>query len=172
MNAPPALFPDDTPRPLWRAGLACQFAQATMALVPAMMLREALILHFDEGRGIGVAPIIRPEMWTPGWFGELALAYGWGFLSVVPGTLLFLSLLKWLERREPATTLEWAVAGAASALPLAAGLCILVLTVSHIPPELMLYLITMGPPVVIGLCAGAFAWHFRHHRRHDWSDPL
>lgn len=158
-------------RPLWHAGMVSLIAQATAALIPAMMIREAMIRHLDEAREIGVAPIVRPEMLTSAWFGELTIACGWAFLCVIPGTLLFMAIVRWLERREPATTLEWTIAGTASALPLAAGLCVLVAGTVHLP-VLMDYLIAASVPCAIGLFGGVLAWHLCRSPRHDWSDPL
>jgi hypothetical protein len=163
--------PDNGTRPLWHAGLAGLIAQATAALVPAMILRDALLAHLYEGsfKEIGWA-YSTPDPLTPAWFGDLAIAYGWAFLCVLPGALLFMAIVRRMERDEAGTAPEWAVAGALSAIPLAIGLFILVGRTIHTPEEPIPYLIALAAACTIGLCGGIVARRFRH--RPDWSDPL
>lgn len=176
MRASEPASDNDWTKPLWQAGLVNLIVQATAALVPAMAIREAMIAHLHEGLKPWEGLLSRPEMWTPAWFAELLVAYGWAFVAVLPGVLLFVAIARWLERHERATTLEWAIAGTIAQVPLAIGLCVFVGTNMHGPVDtsLLLFLVFMVAPVpcAIGLGAGLFAWHFRHHRRHDWSDPL
>jgi hypothetical protein len=171
MSAPTAPSSSAGARPLWHAGLAGLIAQATAALIPAMVLRDALLAHLYEGsfKEIGWA-YTSPDALTPAWFAALAVAYGWAFLCALPGTLLFMAIVKRMERDEAGTTIEWAVAGAISAIPLAIGLCVLAGTTVHTPGEPIVYLIPTAAACTIGLFGGAVARRFRH--RPDWSEPL
>ena len=170
------IFPvvDKGSRPLRHAGLAALIAQATLALVPAMVIREALIAHLHEGLKPWEGPLVRPEMLTPGWFAELAIAFGWAFLCVLPGTLLFIAIVDRMERGEARAAWAWGVAGAVAQIPLAIGLCIFVGTNLHGPADLRLFLfllLMVAPvPCAIGLCGGIVARRFRHPP--GWTDPL
>lgn len=164
-------------RPLWRVGVAVLIAQATAALVPTMVVREALIAHFHEGLKPWEGPLVRPATLTLDWFAQLSIAYGWAFLCVLPGALLFVAAIARLERIEARSIMAWGIVGVFSAIPLAIGFCILVGMHTHAvrpPPSLvavsLYYLLVAAVPCAIGFCGGIVGRRFRPGV--DWSDPL
>jgi len=157
------------PRSLWGAGLVNLLAQTAMGLTPTMAVRDAIILHLDEARGIGVAPIIRPDLLTAGWFAELPIVFGLALACVLPGTLLFPGLVERTGPGKARSLLGWALAGTVSASPLAIGLCVLAASMVHLPMGAVFYLLVGAVPWTIGLCGAVAAWHFRYGAR--WSLP-
>jgi hypothetical protein len=149
--------------------------RSTAALVPTIIVRHALLAHLYEGsfKEIGWAYSF-PDSLTPAWFGEVAIASGWAFLCVLPGTLLFLAIVKRLERGEAREAWEWALAGAVGAIPLAIGLCILVGRSLHGPMGFLDHASLAGGSIAlcgaIGAWGGLAARRFRH--RPDWSNAL
>ncbi len=157
------------PRSLWGAGLANLLAQASMGLIPAMAVRDAMIVHLDEAREIGVAPIVRPELATAGWFAELPVDFGLALACALPGVFLFMAIVRRTGRGRAGSMLGWALAGALSASPLAIGLCLLAASMVHLPMGAVFYLLVGSVPWALGLCGAVAAWHFRFGAR--WSHP-
>ena len=134
-------------RPLWLAGLASLLTSVTLGWLLLLVHLEADNARLDEGHAFEGDNVVRPPvLFTMEWMEQAALMHPKLLLVGLGHAIPLMILIARLERREEPSAIDWYLAGAVAAVPLAAAWLLLAIL---LPPQPISWTEFFVPPLIL-----------------------